>query len=140
MNTDKPRDELTAEANQVRAELVETVEKLDRIRRNPPLALERPIHDLVRWGAVGGVAFAAAGSVALVLRRREQTIERVRRDRLRLLREAWTHPAQILGARQPPFIVRLAQSLALALATSAFRALSKRWAARLTATRTSTPA
>jgi hypothetical protein len=135
MNPDRSREEMTAEANEIRADLVETVEKLDRIRRHPPLALAGThARALVRWSAVGGVALAAVGSlVVVVFERRERSLERVRRDRMRLLREAWARPARLLGARERPFVVRALQSLALTLLGSIFHTLSARTLLRLTA-------
>ncbi len=136
MDMNRSRDELAEEANRVRAELVDTVQKLDRIRRHPRQLGAPVARDLLRWTATGGVVLAAAGTLTFALRRREPRGVRLRRDRARLLHEAWARPDRILGGRERPFVVRLAQSLALALLTSALRALSSRWVARLSAART----
>jgi hypothetical protein len=131
MNTDMSREDLEAQANVVREELVETVGQLDQLRRDP-LGLGGQFGQaLARIAAVGGVVIVAGGAATFLFWRRETSSQRLRRDRLRLMSDAWHRPSRLLRAEQPHFVVRLTQSLALAVLTSAVRMLSKQIVVRL---------
>jgi hypothetical protein len=133
MNTDKSRDDLAAEANRVREELVETVGQLDHLRRDP-LGVGGRVGQALAWvAAFGGVVVVAGGAATFLFWRRESSVERVRRDRRRLLSDAWHRPARLLRAEQPPFVVRLTQALALGVLTTAVKLFSKQLVARLAA-------
>jgi hypothetical protein len=133
MEMNKSREELASEANRVREELVETVGQLDHLRRDPLGVGDHVAAAAVRVAAVGGAVLVAGGAAAFLLWRRETSVERLRRDRLRLASDAWHRPSRLLRAEQPSFVLRLTQSLALAVLTSAVKMFSKQVVAHLAA-------
>jgi hypothetical protein len=131
MEMNKSREELAAEANRVREELVETVGQLDHLRRDPLGVGDHVAAAAVRVAAVGGAVLVAGGVAAFLLWRRESSSERLRRDRWRLASDAWQRPSRLLRAEQPSFVLRLTQSLALGVLTSAVKMFSKQVVAHL---------
>jgi hypothetical protein len=90
---------------------------------------------LARFAVIGGVVVVAGGAAAFFFWRRESSSERLHRDRLRLMSDAWHRPSRLLRAEQPHFAVRLTQSLAIAVLTTAVKMLSKQLVTRLPAPR-----
>jgi hypothetical protein len=105
MRNGKSRDDLAREANEVRAQLMRTVEQLDQRRRDAgdiPLQFKRHARLAAVMGALALLATASAA--ALVARRLAARPARRRRNRWRLAKQMWRHPERALRAQpRSPF-------------------------------------
>jgi hypothetical protein len=113
----KSREELALEANQVRRQLLHTVEQLDSRRQQVKrvrVRLEQTVRHVVVYGAA--TILATAGVAALVAWHVASSAQRRRRERWRLARGVWRHPERVM--RGPPPLAALLRTVLLSAASS----------------------
>jgi len=119
--TGRDREALERRANNIRAHLMKTIDRLDERRRelvHPGAIVQR---NALPAGLVGGavaLAWLSAWALSSVIKRSH---EGVRRERGRALLRLWEHPER-LARRKPErrsFAVELGRSVLLTLATHA---------------------
>jgi hypothetical protein len=144
------RENLVRQADDVRTKLMRTVEQLDQ-RRHRLQGLRTEMKEQVKRVAVTAalVLFAAVGAAAYTVERLAGAASRRRRQRWRLAKEAWNHPAasmaMLRGTRRAmrserSFLGEVIRSLLLAVATTAVTIPARRAVAALMQGREHKPA
>jgi hypothetical protein len=135
MSTDpNARDQLTAEANRVRSNLLRKVEQLDHRRHDAfdvRLQIERHFLQVAILGGVFVVATAAA--VALVVRRITTASERRRRGRWRMAKRVWQDPEIAMGGERASALTELGRFVLLGLLSTALTLPAQRTLNRIAA-------
>ena len=130
----KARDELTAEANRVRSNLLRKVEQLDHRRHDAfdiRLQLERHFLQVAILG--GAIVVATAAAVALIAHRLTTASERRRRGRWLLARRVWQHPETAMSGPRGSILAELGRSVLLGLASTALTLPAQRTLKRIAA-------
>ena len=121
-NDQEPREQLVLRVDEVRANLLHTVEQLDRRRREVldfGLQMRRHLGLLVVAGAV--VLLATAGAIVLVTRRIVTLWGRRRLNRWRVPRNLRLHRIRALRSQRRPLFNEVARSFLLSLLNVAVR-------------------
>ena len=109
--------DVTAEANQVRARLLRTVEKLDQRRHeatNLPLQLHKHGYEIA---IVSGIGVLILGIEQFLTHRRAPLAAR-RRRRWQLMTQLWNDPDRALRTPKRPFVLEALRSIGISLITS----------------------
>lgn len=114
MSESHSREELIREADEARAHLASSIERLGS--RQAFGALRIPLLPNLRHVALFGGFFlllVVAGAVVSTLQRK--TSAHLRRDRWRLAKQVWRHPDRMIRAERTPFLREAATRLARAV-------------------------
>jgi hypothetical protein len=135
------RESLARQADDVRTKLMRTVERLDQ-RRHRLQGLRTEVKEQVKRVAVTAalVLLAAAGAAAYTVERLAGAATRRRRQRWRLAKEAWTHPAASMAMlrgthramrSERSFFAEVIRALLLTIVTTAVTIPARRTVAAL---------
>lgn len=124
--------DMTAEADRIRARLLRTVEKLDQRRHdvtNLPLQLGKHGYEIA---IAGGIGVLLLGIEQFLTHRRAPLAAR-RRRRWQVLAQLWNDPDRALRSKKRPFVLDALRSLGISLITSIATAPAHRAIAQLVA-------